>query len=226
MNEHETKFILNNSSAHIFIRWLQCRCLSDPEFPAGIVSSIYYDRRDWWFLREKINSDFHKTKVRIRWYTDIDTGEPSRESFLEVKYKIGNRRKKIRINTGKGGEWFSGKNLDNRKLLDIPRLMWSKGVMIHGPFYPVFKIDYKRLRFIEPLKGVRLSLDYDICTPAINWQMLPRTNPFQLQTAVFEMKGNLTQLPDILHQLTALGCRKESFSKYSACYKKIMRVTF
>lgn len=42
-SEHEIKFVLKNSSAHYIIQWLQTRCLPDPEFPAGIVSSIYYD---------------------------------------------------------------------------------------------------------------------------------------------------------------------------------------
>jgi len=222
--EHETKYVLNSSAASIIIEWLQCRCQWDPEFPKGIVSSIYYDTRDWQFLREKINSDYFKTKVRIRWYADIVSEEPSTESYLEVKHKIGGRREKLRIKTGKPGEWVSRINLDNRELLEIPRLLWPESVVIRRPCFPVFKITYKRLRFIEPVTGARLSFDYDICAPEVNWQMVPRINPFRLQEAVFELKGNLTQLPETLHQLTALGCRKQSFSKYSMCYQKIMRI--
>lgn len=223
-SEHEIKFVLKNSSAHYIIQWLQARCLPDPEFPAGIVSSIYYDTWDWRFLREKINSDYLKTKVRVRWYTDIDTEVPDDESYLEVKYKVGSKREKVRIKTRFSGGWLSRVNLDNNKLLTIPHLLRPRGVLISEQLYPVFQISYTRRRFVEPLSNSRLCLDYDIWAPRVNWQMLPRINAFRLRNAVFELKGRITELPDVLHQLTALGCRKQSFSKYLVCYKKIMRI--
>jgi len=223
---HETKFILNNITAKEIIQWLQSRNKPDPEFPAGIISSIYYDTWDWHFLRAKVNSDYLKTKVRIRWYADIDSEEPEDKSFLEVKYKVGSRRKKIRIKTDYSGSWLSSVSLDDQSLLKIPHLLRSHGVVINEHLYPAFQITYKRLRFIEPITGVRLCLDYDIGAPRVNRQMLPRTHPFWLQNAVFELKGKINELPDVLYQLTALGCWKQSFSKYSACYQKIMQVAF
>lgn len=222
-SRHELKFIFNNSAAHIIARWLHCRCLPDPEFPAGIVSSIYYDTADWQFMGEKINSDYHKTKIRLRWYADIDTEEPGDESYIEAKFKIGSRRDKIRVKTGLAGNWLKRVNLENKKLLPIPHLLRSKGVIVAGRLVPVFKINYKRMRFIEPTTQARLSLDYDILSPCVNHRVMPQTNPFHLKNAVFELKGVLTELPDVLHQLTAIGCRKQSFSKYGFCYQKIMR---
>ena len=82
-SEHETKFVLNNSAAGTIIRWLQCRCRLDDRFEAGIVSSIYYDTHKWRFLSEKINSDYLKTKIRLRWYSDIDSGESGDDSFID-----------------------------------------------------------------------------------------------------------------------------------------------
>lgn len=222
--EHEIKFVLNNSSAHFVLRWLQTRCLPDHDFPSGIVSSIYYDTWDWRFLYEKINSDYLKTKVRVRWYADIDTEVPNDESFLEAKYKIGSRREKVRIKTCFSGAWLSRVNLDNNKLLTIPHLLRPRGLLISEHLYPVFQISYKRWRFVEPLSGARLCIDCDIWAPRVNWQMLPRINAFRLRNAVFELKGRITELPDVLHQLTALGCKKQSFSKYLVCYEKIMRI--
>jgi hypothetical protein len=225
-SQHETKFVINNSAVHLIIQWLRCRCVGDRQFPAGIVSSIYYDTRDWRFLREKINSDYLKTKVRLRWYADIDSEEPEDESYLEAKYKVGSRREKVRIRTDFSGKWLSRVSLDNKKLLGIPDLLRSKGVMVGAALCPAFKITYKRLRFLEPTTGARLSVDYDIRAADVNRQMLPRANPFVLRSAVFELKGPMRELPDVLGQLTALGCRKQSFSKYSACYARIMRITF
>ncbi len=225
-SEHETKFVLNNSASGIMLRWLQARCRPDPQFEAAIVSSIYYDTSKWKFLREKINSDYLKTKVRLRWYADIETREPQDDSYIEAKYKRGSRRAKVRIKTGISGKWLSRVNLDNLKLLKVPHLLRNNGIIIAGHLIPVFTITYKRRRFIEIMTGARLSIDYDISAPCVNRQVLTRQNPARLQNAVFELKGNLTELPDVLTQLTALGCRKESFSKYLNCYKNIMTVSF
>ncbi len=223
-NNHEIKFVLNNFIAHRFIRWLQLRCKPDPEYPGGIVSSIYFDTGDWRFLREKLNSDFFKTKIRLRWYEDIQNGESSPYSFLEAKFKIGSQRKKVRIETGRSGESLSRMALDDGELLGFPLLLRAEGIVLRETVFPVFTIRYQRLRFIEPLSAARLSVDYNICVPALNRHMLPRINPFQLSLAVFEMKGDRLRLPQPLQQLTAFGCHKESFSKYSSCYEKIMGI--
>ena len=225
-SEHETKFVLNNSAAGTIIRWLQCRCQLDKKFGANIVSSIYYDTHKWRFLREKINSDYLKTKIRLRWYSDIDSGQPGEDSFVEAKYKTGSRRAKVRVRTGISGKWLNNVNLDNQKLLKVPELLRSEGIFVGSRLFPVFKITYKRRRFVEPVTGARLSIDYDISAASVNRQMLTRRNPHRLSKAVFELKGDATELPDVLHQLTALGCRKESFSKYGICYGTIMWTSF
>ncbi len=172
-NRHELKFIVNNSAAGIISEWLNCRCVPDPKFPAGIVSSIYYDTADWRFMREKINSDYHKTKIRLRWYADIDTEEAGDESYIEAKFKTGSKRNKIRMKTGLVGDWLKRVNLENKKLLQVPHLLRSRGVIVAGYLLPVFKINYKRKRFIEPLTGARLSLDYDISSPCVNHHVMP-----------------------------------------------------
>jgi len=220
---HETKFIISNIKSHQIIEWLQCSCRADPEFPAGTVSSIYYDTRNWGFLAEKINSDYLKTKVRIRWYSDISNKKDFEKSFVEAKFKIGNRRKKVRSLTPYSGTWFSRCRLDNSRLLEIPFLLRNKGIILNQSVFPVYQISYKRLRFIEPYTGCRICFDYDISAPRVNNYMLPKSNPFKLQTAVFEIKGNVSDLPFHLYPLTDMGFEKASFSKYKACYEKIMR---
>ncbi len=149
--EHETKYVFENRVAPMLIRWLQLRCLPDPQFAHGMVSSIYYDTRDWRFLKEKFNSDYLKTKIRVRWYAEIDGGEQGNQSFLEAKYKIGGRRKKIRLNTDFTGKWLSEINLYDSELLNIPMMLCSLGVKIPSSLYPVFQISYRRFRFLDPV---------------------------------------------------------------------------
>ena len=222
--EHEVKFVVSAAAAGAMVNWLRCRCRPDPAFPAGIVSSIYYDTPDWRFLREKLNSDYLKRKVRVRWYADIESGRTGAASFLETKFKIGAGRIKTRCETAIPGESIDAAPLTDSWLVDIPRGAPTGGVALRGPLLPVFKICYRRRRFLEPVSGARLNFDDDIRVTGVNWRMVPRMNPFSLRTAVFELKGARADLPAVLHPITALGCRKRSFSKYRVCYAKVMRI--
>ncbi|MDY6968856.1 MAG: VTC domain-containing protein [Spirochaetota bacterium] len=223
---HELKFVINNNKSHQVIEWLKSICKPDNEYSSGCVSSIYYDTRNWSFLGEKINSDYLKTKVRVRWYSDIDYKDHSENSFAEAKFKIGSRRDKIRIKTPFPGEWLCHTQLENQNLIEIPKTLRSIGFVPDQTLYPVFQISYKRMRFIDPFTNSRVCFDYDISAPRVNWFMLPKHNPFILQSAVFEIKGKNSELPFNLHPLTDFGCRKMSFSKFSACYQKIKGVPF
>lgn len=223
--EHETKFVLPNRYADSIISWLQNRCHADPQYPGGIVSSIYYDTYHWRFLREKINSDYLKTKVRLRWYTDMHTGRAGESVFLEVKQKEGLRRKKLRFETSFSGPALSRMPLENAQLLAVRTDLSRQGIVTPEPLWPAFVICYHRRRFIEPVSQMRLSLDYHISVPRINPMFMRAATPVCLRQAVFEIKGNLHKLPQILHPLTSLGCRKEAFSKYSVCYQHITGVS-
>ena len=160
----------------------------------------------------------------MRWYSDIETQTPEDKSFLEAKHKVGWKREKIRIETSLAGEWLAQVNLDNQILKTVPMKYLPENTPFHRHIFPVFDISYRRYRFIEPTTGARLCMDYDIRTSRVNWQIIRAVPPFRLRTAVFEQKGNLRQLPKVLHQLTAMGARKHSFSKYSVCYEKIIRM--
>lgn len=224
--EYETKYVIPNNNAYQVIKWLRSTCEKDATYPEGTVSSIYYDTKDWKFISEKINSDFLKTKIRIRWYSDIDNEIQYDDSFAEIKYKIGSQREKVRIKTPFSGKLLNTIDLENSMLLQIPGLLRGKGVHIRRNLHPIFHIRYKRLRFIDMYSGSRICLDYDISAPRVNGYMIPRMNPFKLNLTVFEVKGNIQNLPVSLKPLILFGCIKESFSKYQACYGKIMQIAF
>jgi len=223
IGEHETKFILPNNRSHIIISWLKKRCLPDPEFFRGKVSSIYYDTRDWVYLGEKINSDYLKTKIRLRWYSDSKTDTLFPPTFLEIKSKIGSARKKIRIETGIDSSEIARLPLNNFKFLSLPNLAKERGIFFKATLFPTFQLNYDRHRFVDPITGSRLCVDRDIHVSRINPTMINRMNPAFLNEGVFELKGKNGELPDWLHQLTSLGCRRGAFSKYSCCYQQLNR---
>lgn len=218
---YELKYLLPNAVAAPVVDWLRARLRPDPEFPAGTVSSIYYDRQDWRSLGEKTNSDFLKSKIRIRWYSQLDGTVGEERAFLEAKLKVGCRRRKIRVGIPVSGSALAKMSLADPQLRALPAHLHELGVCPAPDFEPVFEISYKRLRFVDDATAARCCLDYDIRAPRVNPLRLPFSRPDYLSTAVFEQKGEHDALLPSLCRLTALGLHKGSFSKYGACYRHL-----
>lgn len=213
----ELKFVFSNARAPMALSLLRARCQPDPKHPTGLVSSIYYDDRTLRFLREKVNSDYLKTKVRLRWY---DAG-PNTYGFVEAKFRIGDRRDKVRVSTPHSAEWLALRRLHEPVLQRIPELLRTRGVTVSSALCPVFLVRYQRYRFVEPLSGSRVSLDCDISVPTTNRSLLPYAGAARLTTAVVEIKGTQTELPTVLRELLRLGCRRSSFSKYGSAFRSL-----
>lgn len=222
--ENELKFVIGNQYAHHVLKWLACHCRPDPIHPAGTVSSIYYDTRSLQFLYEKVNSDYLKTKVRLRWYADVENTRQGSVSFIEAKHKIGAKRKKTRLQTPHSGDWLAKIGLADTRLLSIPLRLLSEGVNLQHPLFPTCHIRYKRYRFMEKSTTARVCFDCDIAVPRINRLLTPQHHPCMLQTAVFEIKGDTQKVPEPLRPIMGLGFKKASFSKYSACFEKMTGV--
>ena len=213
----ETKFVFDAHMATHVLGFLHARCHPDRVHPTGIVSSVYYDMPDWQHLGEKLNGDYLKSKVRVRWYSDLATRRPVGNAFLELKVKIGALRHKLRLETDVPATRLAVIPLNSREMLRLPRLLRLEGVPLSGSLIPVFESSYARRRFVEPTTRARLSLDTDIRVSRTNGARLPHARPLPSRQAVFEMKGELDDLPASLADLRKLGCRKQAFSKYAVC---------
>jgi hypothetical protein len=216
--ERETKFVFDASRALQVLGLLRARCRPDAAHPAGLVSSVYFDSPDWFHLDEKRNSDHEKTKVRVRWYADLVTGEPRGMAFLEVKGKLGAVRRKLRVPTDVPAEHLAALPLESREMRELPRRLLAANVGVSQALVPAFQITYERRRFVEPSTRARLCVDTAIRVPRTNRARLPRAHPKALDVGVFEMKSALDDLPSTLTALRDLGCRKQSFSKYMGCF--------
>ena len=212
----ESKFIAERWRAASARQWLHVICRPDPAFPTGTVFTIYYDTPALDCLREKQNSDYLKTKVRLRWYRLEDRVSDS--AFLEIKSRFGTRREKFRLPLPHQEAWPTRGSLHVPSLQTVPRHLRAAGIAVPDHYRPVLLVRYQRYRFIERLTGLRASLDTNISAPAVSWgaQLVPC--PLPLPHCVFEFKGPRDHLPETLRPLTTFGFRKSSFSKYGACY--------
>ena len=62
----EQKYLFRAGQEEMILHWLDHACLPDPEFDAGLVSTIYYDTPSLSLYESKRNGDFLKCKVRLR----------------------------------------------------------------------------------------------------------------------------------------------------------------
>ncbi len=190
-------------------------CRPDPEFRSNRIHSVYFDTPDMQAMAEVENGDFYKTKLRVRWYEDRE--EQRTEAYLECKRKFGPRRTKHRVQL-KNEHGFSVDNpLDHPTWAHCPGLLLKSSVPIpNGLLQPTLHISYRRHRFVDPVTGLRLSIDDDIRLPRVH-PRLGRVAPFVRQAApwvVLECKGALRRLPRHLRFVTELGAQRRSFSKY------------
>ena len=93
--ERELKFTMPAARAQLARRRLETLCRRDPEFPSAIVWTIYYDTPALVSLGEKVNSDYLKRKIRVRWYSDLE-GRVTGPAFVEAKLRVGTLRSKAR----------------------------------------------------------------------------------------------------------------------------------
>jgi hypothetical protein len=219
----EKKYVLDMAQALLAKTIISAHCLPDPHFAAATVHSIYFDTLDLQFLSEKIDSTYFKAKVRLRWYGDWDFKPDNGPAFLEAKIKEGGLQRKVRIQVSRTGRELAQLSLGDPELATLPVLLATRGVGLCASARPVFVISYRRMRFIDPMTGVRIALDQDIHASRHALSCPGPAGSPMLSFAVIETKGNLASLPPYLAPLMTMGLRPESFSKYLHCYQSLMQ---
>src|SRR5262245_6231457 len=212
LGERELKFTMPAARAQLARRRLETVCRRDPEFPCAIVWTIYYDTPALVSLGEKLNSDYLKRKIRVRWYSNLE-GRATGPAFVEAKLRLGTRRSKARVRLPYSADEVAQWDLQDERLKSLPLLLRDQGVLGQDAWQPMILLRYRRDRFIEPLTQSRISLDAEIAAVRVNPRFLSVTNWSPLATAVLEVKGSADELPAVLRPLLALGGRKSAFSK-------------
>lgn len=206
------------NQAPSIIAWADHCLLPDARYSTGVVSSIYFDDQSMSSYFEKRNSDFVKSKIRLRWYDGHDKSGVGAnvQCYLEQKGKLGpgthKKRKAVQV---------------NRRLLEKP---FSNRAALHGilaqgdtvphpdlsDLMPVVLIRYRRRRYFDAESESRVSIDTSITGFTDEQQVWAQTQQVSLDSGVIEIKGNGRHLPAQLQSIASLLCR-ESFSKYGRC---------
>jgi hypothetical protein len=214
--ERELKFVLPAAQGLLARSLLQSVCRPDVEYPAATLSTIYFDTPDLRFLGEKIDSDYLKTKVRLRWYAPVGGHDDRARAFLEIKMRIGDRRRKVRVQTPLTAATLRDLPFDRPEFGKVLELARPLGIPLPARLLPVLMIRYDRYRFVESMSSSRISIDMNIGAPRGYHRLVRDAAPVALRYAVVEVKGAGTDLPRVLHPLIRVGARRRSSSKYAA----------
>ncbi|HRZ13343.1 MAG TPA: VTC domain-containing protein [Kiritimatiellia bacterium] len=216
----ELKYVMAASYADAARAWLDHHAAPDPRFEHNVIRSLYFDTRGLEAWERKMASDFLKWKVRLRWYTDEAGTQFSDQAFLELKCKEGSVSRKTRAALDLDVAALDRDPFAAAKSLCLPAFL---PLPAPGPLAPVAVISYRRRRYIEMGSGSRLALDQRIEAVAEAGGPF-RRRACRLDAAVLEVKGpQAGGLPPALYTLQELtGARKQSFSKYGECVRKLL----
>lgn len=215
--DHEIKFAVPASAADPLRAWVASVCRPDAAHPPARVWTVYFDTPGLALLSEKINSDYFKTKVRVRWYGAVD----GRQSpvFAEVKQRVGNRRDKTRVTLGVTAAELARWPLHEARWPALLATLRAAVPTLPARLMPVLCLTYMRHRFLDPAVAARVTVDSEIRATAVNAAMVTGHVPAALDQVVFEYKGHLFDLPAHLRPIVRFGARRQAFSKYLACYQ-------
>jgi hypothetical protein len=211
---------------------LRCRCHADEKYQTNQVNSVYFDTLNWACADEKAASDYLKTKVRVRWYSEVtpisaqpvaDQAVNAGSVFLEIKRKTGSTRDKVRKQLPLGASQF----IDRVQSAETAELIRSElndvaPELGNLDLFPRILVQYQRRRFVDPLTGSRIAYDSNIRGRAITRAPAERFSVL-LPQSVLEVKGSEQDLPVNLRFLNAMHLKKAAFSKYYECYRELTR---
>jgi hypothetical protein len=217
----EIKYVLPARHAGVVCAWLDARCDRDPSHPEGHVRTLYLDTPDLRFLREKVEGDTLKTKIRLRWYASDARTPAAGPVWLEIKQRDGTSRAKTRLEFREQVAGLDAADHGDLDLAHVVRLVREQGLDLTSAIRPTLALNYLRSRWVDPETGVRVAVDRAIDPAWGRGRGRPPAYMHELPMAVVEFKGREPEIPRSLGGVTRFGGRRVSFSKYFSCYARL-----
>lgn len=215
----ERKFYIRSERVALAYGLLRQCCFCDKDYASEQINSLYFDTADFDQYERSTSGDFHKDKVRIRWYGASVAFESMQAVYIEVKSRQGfagmKQRFRVMVPATDLKSCNLGKGILPRSFLmqELARF----GYFSAGVLYPIIRISYWRYRFCDGITGQRVSLDCHIRSTMIMPEPGNGEKDLELHGGVIEIKGDSLELPPTLMQSRILDTDWTRFSKYSAC---------
>ena len=214
----ERKFYMPPGRSDLAYAVLRQVCRNDPGYPAGRVTSLYFDTPDLDSYADSASGEWERHKVRLRWYDDAVDGAAA-TVFLERKTRRGlsatKHRRMFAVPAGRlRPDRLSEGVIDRRALVDT---LAEMGHHAAERLRPIVAVSYRRRRLVDMLSGVRVSLDSEIASTLIARDVGAGAFDVRLPGGVVEVKGTDMELPASLRRIGMLDTGWSRFSKYCQC---------
>lgn len=212
---NERKFVASGLRAAMATALFDQLLLPDGDFPANTITSVYYETPDFRSFLEKADGDNLKHKVRLRWYRAATETPGDTTAFLEVKFRVGSARHKLRHSLPLDRHWLETARLTDPGFLRVlqqasqEELPWISPALL-----PAVCISYDRHRYRCPFTGGRVAVDTSIRANRFHPDLFPLGVPVCLDQVVCEFKDAAQIDIPWAHHLQDAGFRLLSFSKF------------
>lgn len=215
----ERKFFILPRNIGLAYKLLRQFCHKARQYPEEQINSLYFDTPDLEQHNRSLAGEFHKDKVRIRWYgKDEELGQET-PIFIELKSREGfassKQRRQLVVPTERLETSALAEGIVSRSTLSDT--LSSFGHFPAQPLRPIIKISYWRYRFTEMLTGVSVALDCRIGSTMTARELGYGERGLGLAGGVIEVKGPKFELPVTLRQMKIMDLDWSRFSKYSFC---------
>jgi hypothetical protein len=152
----EVKFVLDPTRMSWIEEWVSSHDAGFLEpYPCRQVNNVYFDSFDLWTYRENLSGASDRSKVRFRWYGEVNHAE---SGALEVKRRIRNLGWKLSYRVGELA-------LDGSRWKDIRRELRSRlsrenRLWLDEHSFPVLINRYRRRYFESMDRRVRVTIDW------------------------------------------------------------------
>jgi hypothetical protein len=215
----ERKFPVEPRFAHVLTAWLSHAFAAPRDFPAGRVTSCYFDTDDWECYFESLDGDYLKSKVRLRWYDALPQSGPV-NCYLEAKQKEGVATWKRRRAVTVDAELLrTGRVADALPHAEMQSLLAGMGIVDGRRLRPAVTVTYRRSRFVDPHGGFQIALDGEIEAWSASVPAGERTARFP--SPVLEIKGRSLELPERYTHIRRWVTVWSSHSKYAMAVESL-----
>ncbi len=178
------------------------------------VRSLYFDTHINTDFYQKLDGDEERKKIRIRTY-DCD----AQNMKLELKRKQGDYQKKTSVLISReDANQIIKRNYDVLLKYDSSAVEEIYNIMKVNCLRPVVMIEYKRKAYIHPINKIRLTLDSEIFSSEMDYDIFSKKPAFfpvnDEYYSVLEVKYDGFLFGWIEEMLRNYGLNRESYSKY------------
>lgn len=207
ITRNERKWFFGNVN-YLFITnaLIRSEFLFRKAFPPRQVNSIYFDDLDYKSLKQNLDGNFEKKKIRIRWYGSKDK---IYNAQLEIKEKKGFQTFKETLKLSE----IDGKTPTNFNDLNEIRKILDKKFLKLNTLCPVLTTHYEREYFISNNNLIRATVDKNLQSIFLNnYKMLNINKNFE--GTILEMKYNNNLDNFVREKLNKISARLSKSSKY------------